>query len=82
MVLLGAAARPAGSIDRALAEMAACVGADRAYFMVFGPTHRFHLWHEAGKPPSPSWPAGAPELAMRLGTGPDGVIHIPVLVNY
>ena len=64
-------------IDRALAEMAACVGADRAYFMVFGPTHRFHLWDEAGKPLPPGWPAGAPELAMRLGTGPDGVIHIP-----
>jgi signal transduction histidine kinase len=64
-------------IDRALAEMAACVGADRAYFMVFGPTHRFHLWHETGQPPPPGWPAGAPELAMRLGTGPEGVIHIP-----
>jgi signal transduction histidine kinase len=64
-------------IDRALAELAASVGADRAYFMVLGPMHRFHLWHEPGKPSPPGWPTGAWELSKRLGTGTDGVVHVP-----
>lgn len=63
-------------IDRAVAEMAACIGADRAYFVVSGPINRFHLWHRPGKPPPPGWPTAAPELAMQMGIGSGGVTHI------
>ena len=64
-------------IDRTLAEMAMCIGADRAYFMVLGPKYRFHVWHEPGKLPPPGWPAGVQQLATRLGTGPDGGHRVP-----
>ncbi|WP_426419701.1 two-component system VirA-like sensor kinase [Bradyrhizobium genosp. A] len=66
-----------GEIDRAVTELAACTGSDRAYFVMAGPTPRLHLWHKPGSPPPPGWPAGAIELAMQLVTCADGVVHIP-----
>ena len=66
-----------GEIDRAVAELAACIGSDRAYFVLSGPTPRLHLWHGAGLPPPPGWPAGAVELAMQMGTCAEGGVHIP-----
>jgi signal transduction histidine kinase len=64
-------------IDRAVAEMAGCIGSDRAYFVMSGPTPRLHLWHRPGMPPPPGWPAGAVELAALIGTGADGVVYVP-----
>jgi signal transduction histidine kinase len=64
-------------IDHAVAELAACIGADRCYFVMTGPTPRLHLWHRPGMAPPPGWPAGAVELATQIGTGADGLIQIP-----
>ncbi len=64
-------------IDRALADLAAYGGSDRAYFVMSGPRARLHVWHKPGSDPPPGWPARAPELAARIGAGPDGIIHIP-----
>jgi signal transduction histidine kinase len=64
-------------IDRALAEMAAFCGADRAYFVMSGRAPRLHIWHKQGMTPPPDWPVRASELAARLGSSADGVIHIP-----
>ena len=64
-------------IDRAVSELAACIGSDRAYFVISGSTSRLHLWHKPGLPFPPGWPAGAVKLAMQIGTCPDGGVHIP-----
>src|SRR5262249_3422944 len=68
-------------IDRAVADMAACVGSQRAYFVLSapGPGQRLHLWCEPGqRPPHDGWPAQAAALATRLGaTSTDGVVHVP-----
>jgi signal transduction histidine kinase len=63
-------------IDRAVTELAACIGSDRAYFVMSGPTPRLHHWHRTALPPPPGWPAGAIELAAQIGTGSDGIVHI------
>ena len=64
-------------IERALADMAGCIGSDRAYFVLSGPAPRMHVWCKAGMGFSPGWPEGAPALAARFGPAVDGVIHIP-----
>jgi signal transduction histidine kinase/CheY-like chemotaxis protein len=64
-------------IDRALANMAECIGCDRAYFVLSGPTPRLHLWCKVGMKPPREWPNRVPEFAARFGPTADGVIHIP-----
>jgi signal transduction histidine kinase len=64
-------------IDRALADMAGCIGCDRAYFVSSGPAPRMHLWCKAGMSPPPDWPYRAPELAAGFGSAVDGIVHIP-----
>ena len=64
-------------IDRALADMCAFIGPDRAYFVMNGPTPRVRLWHRAGMEFPPDWPARAPELAALIATSADGTVHIP-----
>jgi signal transduction histidine kinase/CheY-like chemotaxis protein len=64
-------------IDRAVAELAACVGSDRAYFVVSGATQCLHLWCKPGMAPPADWPLRAAELACRLGPSADGVAHVP-----
>lgn len=64
-------------IDQALAEMAAFIRCDRAYFVMSSPSARLRIWHKPGMEPPPDWPARAPELAIRIGVRPDGVIHVP-----
>jgi signal transduction histidine kinase/CheY-like chemotaxis protein len=65
-------------IDRAIAEMAACIGSERAYFVMSGPVQRLHLWCEPGtRPPSDDWPPRAAELAARFGPVTDGIIYVP-----
>jgi signal transduction histidine kinase/CheY-like chemotaxis protein len=64
-------------IDRAVTELAACIGSDRAYFVMSSPTPRLHLWHRTAlPPPPPGWPTGAIELATQIGTGSDGIVHV------
>lgn len=64
-------------IERALADMAGCIGCDRAYFVLSGPAPRMHLWCKAEMGFSPGWPENAFALAARLGPAVDGIIHVP-----
>ena len=63
-------------IDQALAEMAQCVGANRAYFVVSGPGARKHVWCTHGKGFPPDWPEQAQALAARFGPTADGIVHV------
>jgi signal transduction histidine kinase len=65
-------------IDRAIADMASCIGSERAYFIMSGPVQRQHLWIELGThPPSEDWPTRAAELAARFGPASDGLVYVP-----
>jgi len=73
-------ARPqntAAEIDRAVAELGACVGSDRAYFVVSGACGRINVWSRPGMEPPAGWPGRAIELAFRIGPTADGVVHVP-----
>jgi signal transduction histidine kinase/CheY-like chemotaxis protein len=64
-------------IERALADMARCIGSDRAYFVTSGPAPRRHIWCKAGMTFSAGWPERAPELVAKFGPVVDGIIHVP-----
>jgi signal transduction histidine kinase len=64
-------------IERALADMARCIGSDRAYFVLSGPMPRLHVWRKTGMNFARGWPEKAPALAARFGPAVDGIIHIP-----
>jgi len=64
-------------IDRALSEMACCVGIDRAYFVMSGAEPRLHGWSRPGCDFPPGWPEGALDVAMRSARTVDGIIHVP-----
>ena len=68
-------------IERALAELAELVGADRAYLVMSGSPTRTFGWCREGTSFPPGWPDRAPALVARFGAMPDGampegVIHI------
>jgi signal transduction histidine kinase/CheY-like chemotaxis protein len=65
-------------IDRAIADVAECLGSDRVYFVMSGPAPRLHLWSKPGtRSPPADWPARALELAARFGPSADGVVYVP-----
>ena len=64
-------------IEQALADMAGCIGSDRAYFVLSGAAPRLHVWCKAGVSPLPGWPQRAPALAARFGPTVDGIVHVP-----
>jgi signal transduction histidine kinase/FixJ family two-component response regulator len=64
-------------IERALADMAGCIGSDRAYFVLSGPAPRLHVWCKPETSLSPGWPENALALAGRFGPAVDGIIHVP-----
>jgi signal transduction histidine kinase/CheY-like chemotaxis protein len=64
-------------IDRALADMAECVGSDRAYLVSWGAAPRSRVWCKAGMSFPPGWPERAPALAARFVPAEDGIIQIP-----
>src|SRR5260370_32197555 len=64
-------------IERALADMARCLGSDRAYFVMGGARPRLHLWCEPGTRFPPGWPEPAPALAARFAPVIDGIIRVP-----
>src|SRR5262249_36997878 len=64
-------------IDRAIADMAACMGADRAYFVMSGPIPRMRLWCRPGMDPPAEWPVYAPEIAAQWHRTADGIVHVP-----
>lgn len=54
-----------GAIDAALEQMARCVGAERAYFVVGNPPDRIYRWSMPGIGFPPGWPGGALALGTR-----------------
>jgi signal transduction histidine kinase/CheY-like chemotaxis protein len=65
------------AIEQALADMAECIGSDRAYFVLGGAAPRLHVWCKPGVNLLPDWPQRAPVLAARFGPTLDGIIHVP-----
>jgi signal transduction histidine kinase/AmiR/NasT family two-component response regulator len=64
-------------VEHALAAMAACVGADRAYFVAVGAVARASTWHRPGLSFPPGWPDEALAL-LRQHNYPavDRVVHV------
>ena len=64
-------------IEQALAEMADCIGADRAYLML--PSRRMPTqgWCRKGVGFPAGWPEGAPMLSRRFHPTSEGIIHVP-----
>jgi len=64
-------------IARALADMAECIGCDRAYFVSSGAVPRQHVWCRPGTSSPPDWPRRAMALMARFEPSADGIIHVP-----
>jgi signal transduction histidine kinase len=64
-------------IEQALANMAQCVGADRAYFVLSGPSARTYAWCRRGLSFASGWPDQALSLVDRYNPTPDGIVHVP-----
>ncbi|MEA2733105.1 MAG: hypothetical protein QOF70_7580 [Acetobacteraceae bacterium] len=64
-------------VERALADVARCFGADRAYFVLSGPSPQTYAWSRAQIGFSAGWPDQAPLLVERSGSATNGVVHIP-----
>jgi signal transduction histidine kinase len=64
-------------IDRALADMARCIGSDRAFFVLSGNEPRQHVWHRPAFNLPPTWPESALELALQAKCTVDGIVHVP-----
>ncbi|MGY8661399.1 two-component system VirA-like sensor kinase [Bradyrhizobium sp. UFLA05-109] len=64
-------------ITRALADMAECIGCDRAYFVSSGAAPREHVWCRPGISSPPDWPRRAMALTARFEQSADGIIHVP-----
>ena len=54
-------------VERALGELAACNGADRAYFVIDGKPSQAYKWCREGTEFPPGWPENAITVASRLG---------------
>jgi signal transduction histidine kinase/CheY-like chemotaxis protein len=65
------------AIEQALADMAQCVGAERAYFLLSGPSPRSFLWNGPGRGFGPGWPDQAFVLMRRCEPAIDGVVSVP-----
>jgi len=65
-----------GLVTRALAEMAGCTGAERAYFLVGGRRPRTYVWHSNETSFPPQWPERAQVLAAQLGATRDDLIKV------
>jgi signal transduction histidine kinase len=66
-----------GQIDAAIADLARCIGADRAYCLFGAPVDLRHLWHRDGMPFPPGWPDAVPLMAAKFGVVQDGLVQIP-----
>jgi hypothetical protein len=64
-------------IAQALADMAECIGCDRAYFVSSGAAPRQHVWCRPGISSPPDWPWRVPALAAQFEASADGIIHVP-----
>jgi signal transduction histidine kinase len=64
-------------INRALAELAELVHADRAYLVVSGEPNQLNMWCGEGITFPPSWPDRALTMVARLDPTGEGIVHIP-----
>jgi signal transduction histidine kinase len=64
-------------IAQALADMAECIGCDRAYFVSSGAAPRQQVWCRPGTRSPAGWPERAPALAARFDPTVDGTVHVP-----
>jgi signal transduction histidine kinase len=62
---------------QALAEMAQCLGAERAYFMLPGPSPRSFLWNGPDVAFAPGWPDQVFMLMRRHEPTIDGIVSVP-----
>lgn len=69
-------------IETAIAELARCVGADRAYCLFGAPVDLRHLWHRDGMPFPPGWPDAIPIMAPKFGLAREGVVQVPDVRRY
>ena len=64
-------------IEQALAQLARCIGADRAYLILPGAPSRVYGWCREGAGFPAGWPARAPALAARFPATEEGIVHVP-----
>jgi len=64
-------------VERALGELAECIGADRAYFVVAAEPIQVYRWLRRGMAFPQGWPESALDLVSRFDRGDDSIIHIP-----
>jgi len=64
-------------IEQALADMARCLGVERAYFIVAGALARSYTWCRQGVAFAPGWPDQALLLVDRNNPTVDGIVHVP-----
>jgi signal transduction histidine kinase len=64
-------------IDRALADLAEHLQADRAHIVVLSGPARIHRWCREGETFPPGWPDRVPTLVARFNTTDDGIVHVP-----
>jgi len=66
-------------IEQALAQLAAGIGADRAYFLTSGLPPQLYAWSREGTLFPPGWPYQALALSTRFHPTAEGIIHVPKL---
>jgi len=67
----------AADVRWALQELAECLGADRAYFIVLGEPSTVYRWFRGGADFPHGWPERALNIASRLDRGDDNIVRIP-----
>jgi signal transduction histidine kinase len=66
----------ASHVQRALGDLAMCIGADRAYFIIDDKPARSYKWCREGTEFTPGWPEGAITVVSRLGTSQECRVRI------
>ena len=69
----------AAHVECALGELAECIGADRAYFVVAAEPLQVHRWCRRGSAFPKGWPENALNIASQLDRRDGGIIHIPTV---
>jgi len=65
------------AIVQALADMAGCLGSDRAYFVSGSTATGPHVWCRPGIGSPDGWPQRMPRLVAQFEPSADGIIHVP-----
>jgi signal transduction histidine kinase len=64
-------------IEEGLADIACCLGADRAYFIRSDFSERLYTWSGSEVKFPPGWPGGARSLVSSLAPTPDNIFQVP-----